>query len=159
MATVWPLSWRHPQVISIGPRWCFPALQDMGWQMAVRHLNTAKLYFGGDIAKTVADDNARRYRAHATGIPERFLGPGSSSRAGARDEVSEPHDRHEASHQVMLVKGTEVTCTWHNKSGVIDGGMSAYHVGPCGTSGCQGEQNLAALGSVLLRSAQMVYHL
>ena len=41
---------------------------DMGWQMAVRHLNTAKLYFGGDIAKTVAEDNAKRYQAHENKI-------------------------------------------------------------------------------------------
>lgn len=41
---------------------------DMGWQMAVRHLNTAKLYFGGDIAKSVAVDNAKRYRAHENKI-------------------------------------------------------------------------------------------
>lgn len=41
---------------------------DMGWQMAVRHLNTAKLYFGGDIAKRVAEDNAKRYRTHENKI-------------------------------------------------------------------------------------------
>lgn len=41
---------------------------DMGWQMAVRHLNTAKLYFGGDIAKSVAEDNARRYKSHGNKI-------------------------------------------------------------------------------------------
>ena len=38
--------------------------------MAVRHLNTAKLYFGGDIAKGVAEDNARRYKSHATWCPK-----------------------------------------------------------------------------------------
>ena len=48
---------------------------DMGWQMAVRHLNTAKLYFGGEIAKSVAEDNARRYKSHATWMkhPMKFL--------------------------------------------------------------------------------------
>ena len=34
--------------------------------MAVRHFNAAKLYFGGDIAKSVALDNARRFKDHAT---------------------------------------------------------------------------------------------
>ena len=42
--------------------------------MAVRHLNTAKLYFGGDIAKSVAEDNARRYKSHATWAPFRLVG-------------------------------------------------------------------------------------
>ena len=49
---------------------------DMGWQMAVRHLNTAKLYFGGDIAKSVAEDNARRYKSHATWRIQNRLGGG-----------------------------------------------------------------------------------
>ena len=41
---------------------------DIGWQMAVRHFNTVKLYFGGDIAKSVAQDNARRFKDHAPGL-------------------------------------------------------------------------------------------
>ena len=37
---------------------------DVGWQMAVRHLNTAKAYFGGDIAKDVAEGNAVLFKDH-----------------------------------------------------------------------------------------------
>lgn len=66
--TIWDFDLNHPQPQPVS------AFQDMGWQMAVRHLNTAKLYFGGDIAKSVAEDNAKRYRAHATGIRENVEG-------------------------------------------------------------------------------------
>lgn len=41
---------------------------DIGWQMAVRHLNTAKLYFGGDIARSVAESNAKRFKDHANKV-------------------------------------------------------------------------------------------
>lgn len=40
--------------------------------MAVRHLNTAKLYFGGDIARSVAESNAKRFKDHAALMRCRF---------------------------------------------------------------------------------------
>ena len=37
---------------------------DLGWQFGVTAINTAEAYFGGDIAASVAADNAVRYKNH-----------------------------------------------------------------------------------------------
>ena len=37
---------------------------DCGWQFALTTINTAQAYFGGDIARHVAQENAQRYKDH-----------------------------------------------------------------------------------------------